>query len=232
MERYSISRSSEPCKFSRLSALTLSRNPDLPFETRNVICLDVARGLEALHTCGVIHGDIKPDNILMFHGSRWRAKIADFSHSIIDTGEPRHLPGGTAGYAAPEWQDLLSPAGQYKSDIYSYGVLFGSVVVGQDVTELYLKNPMHGRTPHERALGLETRKVNDSMKDYIMDLLYDRNDNDLTARRDDLAVIEAVLDLTVQSDPDKRHLGRVIAKLRKWVFCKSNYRSYADISIT
>jgi serine/threonine protein kinase len=161
----------------------------------------------------VVHGDIKPDNILMFESSRWTAKVADFSHSLLDTGEDRFLPGGTETYAAPEWRQKLSSSKLFKTDVYSYGILLGSVMVGTDVVQKYLHHSLHGRTLQERALSLQERKQNDGLKEYIMGLIYDRNDNDLTARRDDITTVDATLSYALQSDPDKRDLERVISEL-------------------
>jgi serine/threonine protein kinase len=65
-----------------------------PSWLRNKMTLagDVAAGLMALHNCGIVHGDLKLDNIIVFEGHLDRpvgiaAKIADFGHSILTTPE-------------------------------------------------------------------------------------------------------------------------------------------------
>jgi serine/threonine protein kinase len=45
------------------------------------LCRDVMNGMSELHLAGVIHGDLKLDNILVVAGMQ--AKINDFSHSIL-----------------------------------------------------------------------------------------------------------------------------------------------------
>ena len=58
---------------------------------------DVAAGLMALHQCGIVHGDLKLDNIIVFEGYLDRpagaiAKIADFGHSILTSSEENKNP--------------------------------------------------------------------------------------------------------------------------------------------
>jgi len=63
---------------------------------------DVASGLEALHACGIVQGNVKTENVLVFaakgveggEGSEVVAKLSDFGHAIFLEkglrGEPRH----------------------------------------------------------------------------------------------------------------------------------------------
>jgi hypothetical protein len=60
-------------------------------------------------------------------------------------------------------------------------------------------------------LRMQERKQSDALKEYIMGLIYDRNDNDLTTRREDITTAAASLSYTLQLDPDRRDLDRVIA---------------------
>jgi serine/threonine protein kinase len=86
----------------------ICRRSSLPSAMKKGIALDIARGLSALHQCGVVHGDLKPANILAFLKPELHAKIADFSHSFLDTGRTRNLVGGSYIYAAPEWRSRRS----------------------------------------------------------------------------------------------------------------------------
>jgi len=128
----------------------LSSNPDLPFQARLRILHDVSCGLLQIHECSVIHGDVKPDNVLLFrntdsnednsHQFNFTAKIADFSHSIIDTGSLTSLPGGTYGYIAPEaLEGNINPEYAKATDVFSLGMLFWRVLF-PDV-ELPIRRP-------------------------------------------------------------------------------------------
>ena len=106
---------------------------------------DIADGLAALHDFGVVHGDVNPANILLFHsnapdakcpscdeihGFGWlRAKVSDFGFSGIDVSHdpPR---GDSILWAAPESKDLSVRITSPSRDIYSYGLVCGYLMMG------------------------------------------------------------------------------------------------------
>lgn len=98
------------------------------------ICRDVAAGLDALHVRKLIHGDIKPTNILLYReGDRLVAKLADFGLSIDTKSsmQTRGALGGTLGWQAPEvesGQELLLEELPL-ADSYSFGLLVWSVLL-------------------------------------------------------------------------------------------------------
>jgi len=144
----------------------------------------------------------------MFESSRrWIAKVSDFSHSLLDTGEEKYLPGGTIPYNAPEWREKLTTKKMFKTDVYSYGILLGCVLVGFDWAQKFVSNLEHGATKEEREEYLLREKQTDRFRSHVIDLLYDRVD------REDLNATKAVLEHTLQSNPDKRDLQQVITLL-------------------
>jgi eukaryotic-like serine/threonine-protein kinase len=91
-------------------------------------------GLDFLHTNGVIHGDIKPSNILIAPPNR--VKLGDFGLARRASNEEGSLLKGTTKYMAPE---LLS--GQFgavgpASDLYSLGFTAYELMVGSHFESL------------------------------------------------------------------------------------------------
>ncbi|CAF2091432.1 unnamed protein product [Brassica napus] len=69
--------------------------------------LMILQGLEALHSRGYVHCDLKPANVLLFPskivGEPWDLKLADFGLSKEPScTNPRSLSGGTKEYMSPE----------------------------------------------------------------------------------------------------------------------------------
>lgn len=118
------------------------------------ILADVARGLAAVHAAGVIHGDVKAENIVIERGSG-RPVLVDFglAHDAqrelgaAATDEPML---GTPQYVAPElyWQDGARPTAL--SDIYALGVVGYELLTGQvpfDSQEALAVLEMHRDVP-------------------------------------------------------------------------------------
>jgi eukaryotic-like serine/threonine-protein kinase len=106
----------------------------LPASTALEVMEHVLSALSAAHTAGIVHRDVKPENVLV--GQDGRVKVADFGLArAVAAGSTatRGLLLGTVAYISPE-QALGEPATP-RSDVYSAGILLWELLTG--------------RTPHE-----------------------------------------------------------------------------------
>ena len=116
--------------------------------------VEVARGLAAVHAAGVIHRDVKPDNIIV--GRDGRARLGDFglARSDATTTEPAGNTlavgstaiAGTPAYMAPEL--LRGDPASSASDQFSFGVTAYEILAGA--------RPFPGRTWAEIATAIAT----------------------------------------------------------------------------
>jgi serine/threonine protein phosphatase PrpC len=107
----------------------LSRPPALGLEEGRNIAIKLARGVAALHRAGIIHRDIKPDNIIL--ESEGSLKLIDLGVVRVPGMEdfpPDDIPG-TAAYMAPEM--FAGEPGDETTDIYALGVTLFRAFTGE-----------------------------------------------------------------------------------------------------
>ncbi|XVE84660.1 hypothetical protein DITRI_Ditri17bG0030900 [Diplodiscus trichospermus] len=105
----------------------------LTWKQRVIIALDVARGVEYLHSLAqqsFIHRDLKPPNILL--GDDMRAKVADFG-LVKNAPEGNYSVetrlAGTFGYLAPEY--AATGRVTTKVDVFAFGVVLMEIITGR-----------------------------------------------------------------------------------------------------
>ncbi len=108
-----------------LQSLVASRGP-FSAEDASIIGAEICRGLAAIHQAGVIHRDIKAQNVMREQNGR--VVVMDFSVSRNDDVERPGL-AGTPLYLAPEL--FAGAPASVSSDVYSVGVLLYYLVTGQ-----------------------------------------------------------------------------------------------------
>lgn len=114
----------ELCKYS-LNNLNIK----LTKSQKLKIMLQIADGIQSLHQQGIIHRDIKPDNILLTDD--FQVKITDFGLSKLMVSSNTFLSiVGTSDWKAPEYWEKDSKKTN-KVDIFSLGCLFNLIYYGK-----------------------------------------------------------------------------------------------------
>ncbi|MCO5547512.1 hypothetical protein L7F22_037374 [Adiantum nelumboides] len=104
----------------------LVRRRVIPLRLAVKYALDIARGMEYLHSFGVIHRDLKSDNLLIADKS---IKIADFGVARIEVQTEGMTPEtGTYRWMAPEMIQRRSY--NNKVDVYSFGIVLWELITG------------------------------------------------------------------------------------------------------
>jgi tetratricopeptide (TPR) repeat protein/predicted Ser/Thr protein kinase len=120
-------------------AALMRREARLPIERAVSIFRQVCQGLEAAHAEGVVHRDLKPQNVLV--DTEGRVRVADFglARSIAESGlTASGAIMGSPAYMSPE-QVKGDPTDE-RSDIYSLGIMLYQLVAGE--------TPFQAPTPH------------------------------------------------------------------------------------
>jgi serine/threonine protein kinase/tetratricopeptide (TPR) repeat protein len=115
-------------------AARLQRSGPIPVEEGLVILKQVAAGLAAIHDSGIVHRDIKPNNILLDGiGKDVRLYITDFglarAYESEITISSKGVVTGTPGYIAPEL--LLGHPPSQASDLFALGVVLHEIFTGE-----------------------------------------------------------------------------------------------------
>jgi tetratricopeptide (TPR) repeat protein len=112
----------------------LARERELPIADAISVLRDVADALAYAHRRGIVHRDIKPDNILLTHH---HAVVADFgiAKALVEAGGADAATGtgvsiGTPGYMAPE-QATADPQIDHRADLFALGVVGYEMLAGE-----------------------------------------------------------------------------------------------------
>lgn len=147
------------------------------------ICAQIADALHAAHEAGVVHRDLKPDNVLLVppgpwagrlddRPRRWDAKVLDFGIALL-AGPNRGDSGaimGTPEYMAPE--QLTGAAVDARADIYALGVsLFYAATGVLPFSGVELRDVVHKQLHAQPPCPSDVGDVSGSLEDLILSML-------------------------------------------------------------
>ncbi|PHH72207.1 hypothetical protein CDD80_4685 [Ophiocordyceps camponoti-rufipedis] len=193
----------------------------LSFAVKQKLCYDVGRGLSILHGCGIVHGDLKHENVLVFAnrydtpaGQPYTAKVADFGGSVMDMTDQHSVPMNTFPYEAPEIGQKLSIEGVKKTDVFSYGMLIWRCMLDcQDVlSAINFSLPPGPPSTQHRTLLNKLKTADHVLESAITSLSQHPTTRSLPSQS--LNLIVGALLFTLRGDASLRALDRAQARLR------------------
>lgn len=106
----------------------------MPYGEIRAVMSAVLEAMEAAHCHGVVHRDLKPDNVLLrWRGARVHPKVVDFGIAKLVDGTTYTITGaflGTCRYMSPEQLEAPQTL-THASDVYSLGVTLFELVTGR-----------------------------------------------------------------------------------------------------
>jgi eukaryotic-like serine/threonine-protein kinase len=157
----------------------LSREGAFPLGDAVRTALDLANALAHVHAQGVVHRDVKPENILL---AEQGAILLDFGHArapgIMPSGEPRDAKQyivGTANYVSPE-QVTGRRVADSRSDVYSLGCVLLEMLTGvvpfaaatpREIMQRRVDEPPPDDVPAELATVLKRSLAVDPAERYL-----------------------------------------------------------------
>ena len=115
-------------------ALRVKRRGRLSVDEARRVARETADALAAAHQQGVIHRDVKPDNILL-EGTRGRVMVTDFGIAKALSGETHTLTEAGVAIGTPAFMSPEQASGEReidgRSDVYSLGVVSYQMLTGE-----------------------------------------------------------------------------------------------------
>ena len=131
------------------------------------ICLSICKGLEYLHGRGIVHGDLRPETIVV--GGDDAAKLLEFSGAAKLKARRLTLTKiaqmtGASDYVSPE--EVLGKRIDARSDIYALGLILYEMLTG--------KQPFRQSDPTERLLNypIPPREIDPSISPQLQEVVY------------------------------------------------------------
>ncbi|MFC0526399.1 DUF6318 family protein [Phytohabitans kaempferiae] len=137
----------------------LAREGALDAARASAVAAAVADALSTAHQRGVVHGDLKPSNVVIPAGGQGPARVTDFAVMLLVRAGRRYPePFDRLRYRAPEVTDGAMPLPP--SDVYALGAMLGEMLPGNPPARLRMiadecLRPDPGARPSAAEIGQE-----------------------------------------------------------------------------
>jgi eukaryotic-like serine/threonine-protein kinase len=188
------------------------------------IGIEVTRGLAAAHDAGLVHRDLKPDNIFLTRSGG--TKILDFGIAKLAQDDTKRdgfatLTGvvlGTAGYLAPE--QIRGDAIDARADLFALGaVLFEMLTGTRAFARDHLVDTLHAILHDSPSDALAERgDMPPALVDIVLRLLEKSSEARVQSSSDLIAALESIETRSAPQPPWTRvaHRWRQARRLQKW----------------
>lgn len=175
------------------------------------LAIAMGEGLDAAHAAGVVHRDLKPDNVMLSHDGR--VIITDFgiARAIAGGGDGNRTAGliiGTPQYMAPE--QVVGGAISPRTDIYAWGLVLYEMLTGQ--TAWTGESPLAIATARMIASPPDPRVLRpmlpDALATLVLQMLAASPDARPASAREVLNALTTFAPLALASRPPRRASSR------------------------
>lgn len=188
---------------------------------RQAVACGMVRSVCALHSTGVLHGDIKPSNFIVQDKDGWYViRLVDMGNSVLAENSTTRARG-TPMYQAPERREDNPPVYGEKAELYSLAICQAEVLSKYSYTEYQLSKGRFDPYEHDDLLkccsnvfvsteDLAILRTHDEWRYEILRLIYFMYIADVNTRADDKVVsvcVEVLDELEVQAVKKYRKLG-------------------------
>ncbi|KAI0377039.1 hypothetical protein F5Y04DRAFT_193003 [Hypomontagnella monticulosa] len=191
----------------------VGRDTTIPWHLKLGMSFCVADALYMLHHHGVVHGDVKFENVVTGTAQEgdtetlhW--KLCDFGSSILlsgaqetaDNPKPYRLKSITIPWNAPEVGNPLSAIDAIKTDIYSFGYVFARIMLdGHDVFDSEF-NAAGTKEPRRDMQTIEWMVAEDEVYNHVISRIESLNQYNT----EQLIAIRNILSSTLRTKPSSR----------------------------
>lgn len=153
---------------------SLKRHPGLPltYQKAAKLLAPIARALEYLHSEGMMHGDVKPSNILI--SAEEKPLLADVGATrFIEIGSKENISNGGLGYGTPAYmapEQVSGGAVDQRADIYALGIVFFELITAQKPHDADTPLAVLAKQVHEPLI--RPSKLNPAIPDHVEQIIY------------------------------------------------------------